>query len=62
MVQGRSSDGLPSAARLRAFRSGFVPLNAPLRPPLHFPRSPMQIKASTVFLMLGLAQFSLSIA
>jgi len=31
MVQGRKSGGLPSAARRRALRSGFVPLNAPLR-------------------------------
>src|SRR5208283_1929437 len=36
----RSSGGLPSAARRRALRSGFVPLGAPLRSPLHFPRSP----------------------
>ena len=36
----RKSGGLPSAARRRALRSGFVPLDAPLRSPLHFPRSP----------------------
>ena len=36
----RMSGGLPSAARRRALRSGFVPLNASLRSPLHFPRSP----------------------
>ena len=40
MVQDRRSGGLPSAARRRALRSGFVPLNAPLRLPLHLPRSP----------------------
>jgi hypothetical protein len=31
MVQDRSSGGLPSVARRRALRSGFVPLGAPLR-------------------------------
>ena len=31
MVQGRRSGGLPSAARRRALRSGFVPLNTSLR-------------------------------
>jgi hypothetical protein len=40
MVQDRRSSGLPSAARRRALRSGFVSLGAALRPPLHFPRSP----------------------
>ena len=40
MVQGRKSGGLPSAARRRALRSGCVSLDAPLRPPLHLPRSP----------------------
>ena len=35
-----ANGGLPSAARQRALRSGYVPLDAPLRPTLHFPRSP----------------------
>jgi len=36
----RMSGGLPSAAWRRALRSGCVPLDASLRSPLHFPRSP----------------------
>lgn len=36
----RISGGLPSAVRRRALRSGFVSLDASLRPPLHLPRSP----------------------
>jgi hypothetical protein len=36
----RRSGGLPSAARRRALRFGCVPLDASLRSPLHFPRSP----------------------
>ena len=39
-AMGRKSGGLPSAARRRALRSGCDSLNASLRPPLHFPRSP----------------------
>jgi hypothetical protein len=34
------SGELPSMARRRALRSGYDSLCAPLRPPLHLPRSP----------------------
>jgi len=36
---GHKNGGLPSAARQRALRSGHVPLDAPLRPALHFLRA-----------------------
>ena len=36
----RKSGGLPSAARRRPLRFGFIPLCAPFQPALHFPRSP----------------------
>ena len=51
MVQDRRSGGLPSAARRRALRSGYDSLNASLRSPLHFFRSPTTDRSQTKSLM-----------
>jgi hypothetical protein len=68
-LQARSSPGatmtqslwLPSAARRRALRSGFISLGASLRPPLHFPRLPTADRSRTSLLQLAChsAQFRL---
>ena len=44
---------LPSAARQRALRSGFVLLGASLRSPLHFPRLPTTDRSPTSLLRLA---------